>query len=122
ISHGERPTTCLSTLSAVSEYTTPIKCPRCSKKKPWEILHESLSAMEKGMHDASPHAALISWLYMPQPQRFSSGDSYSLGKWVYTIPTHTPKGVTLQFNFTSGVKRTAFGKLLVGGDYWLSMP
>jgi hypothetical protein len=122
ISHGERTTTCLSTISANSEYMHPIQCPRCSKKFPWQILYESLSAMEKGMHDASPNAVLISWLYMPQPQQFAPKDSYALGKWVYTIPAHTPKGVILQFNFTSGVKRTEFGKLLVGGDYWLSMP
>lgn len=122
ISHGERLTTCLSSLPATKEYTVPLQCSRCSKKEPWEILYESLSAMEKGMHEASPGAALISWLYMPQPQRFAPGDPYNLGKWVYTIPAHTPKGVILQFNFTSGVQRTEFGKLLVGGDYWLSMP
>ena len=28
----------------------------------------------------------------------------------------------LQFNFESGVSRTEFGKLLVGGDYWISNP
>jgi hypothetical protein len=30
--------------------------------------------------------------------------------------------VILQFNFESGVTRTEFGKLLVGGDYWISNP
>jgi len=30
--------------------------------------------------------------------------------------------VILQFNFESGVSRTEFGKLLVGGDYWISNP
>jgi hypothetical protein len=120
ISHGERPTTCLSVLSSTE--TGHIDCPRCSDKAPYEILAASLSAMEKGMHDAAPDAELMSWLYMPQPQMFSTGDPYSLAEWVYGIPAHTPKGVILQFNFESGVKRIEFGKELVGGDYWISNP
>ena len=122
ITHGERGTTCLSSVSCTSEYEGQINCPRCSHKEPWEILHASLSAMEKGMHDAAPDAELISWLYMPQPQRFLTGDSYKLGEWVYDLPAHTPERVILQFNFESGVSRTEFGKLLVGGDYWISNP
>lgn len=122
ISYGERGTTCLSSLSSRSQYKGSIDCPRCAKKKPWEILYASLSAMEQGMHDAAPDAELISWLYIPQPQRFVSGDSYALGDWVYELPAHTPKGVILQFNFESGVSRNEFGKLLVGGDYWISNP
>jgi hypothetical protein len=122
ITHGERGTTCLSAVSDNEDYKDKIDCPRCSKKEPWEILHASLSAMEKGMHDAAPGAELISWLYMPQPQRFVTGDPYTLADWVYNIPAHTPKGVILQFNFESGVSRTEFGKLLVGGDYWISNP
>ncbi len=112
----------MSTVSAISDYRDKINCPRCSHKQPWEILYASLSAMEQGMHDAAPDAELISWLYMPQPQRFVTGDSYALGDWVYDLPAHTPKGVILQFNFESGVSRTEFDKLLVGGDYWISNP
>ena len=122
ITHGERGTTCLSAVTSTSDYKGLIDCPRCSHKKPWEILHASLSAMERGMHDASPEAELISWLYMPQPQRFVTGDTYALADWTYELPAHTPKGVILQFNFESGVSRTEFGKLLVGGDYWISNP
>jgi hypothetical protein len=59
---------------------------------------------------------------MPQPQRFMTGDSFSLADWVYELPAHTPDKVILQFNFESGVSRTEFGKLLVGGDYWISNP
>lgn len=117
ISHGERYTTCLSSLSATGE--GHINCPRCSKLPPWKILYNSLSAMEKGMHEASPNAELISWLYMPQPQSQSSTSTDTLASWVYDIPAHTPKGVVLQFNFTSGVEKTVFGKKLIGGDYWL---
>ena len=122
ITHGERGTTCLSAVSNTTDYKGKINCSRCSTKEPWEILNASLSAMEKGMHDAAPDAELISWLYMPHPQRFLTGDSYALADWVYKLPAHTPKGVILQFNFESGVSRTEFGKLLVGGDYWISNP
>ena len=123
ISHGEVETTCLSTVSNLSQYHKGmIDCPRCSQKEPWEILSASLSAMEQGMHDASPNAELISWLYMPDPYRFNTGDPYALGDWVYELPAHTPKGVILQFNFESGLTKTVFGKFLVGGDYWLSDP
>lgn len=117
ISHGERYTTCLSSLSATGEGR--ITCPRCSKIPPWQILYQSLSAMEKGMHDAAPDAELISWLYMPQPQSQSATSVDTLAGWVYELPAHTPKGVILQFNFTSGVEKEAFGKKLIGGDYWL---
>lgn len=120
ISHGERPTTCLSAISAVGRGR--IDCPRCSKLPPWKILSNALSAMEQGMHDAAPDAELISWLYMPQPQSQSSTSADTLASWVYDIPAHTPEGVILQFNFTSGVERTVFGKKLIGGDYWLSPP
>jgi len=123
ITYGERGTTCLSSVSSSSQYHVgQIDCPRCSHKEPWEILHASLSAMEQGMHDAAPDAELISWLYIPQPQRYVAGDSYALADWVYDLPAHTPKGVILQYNFESGVTRTEFGKLLVGGDYWISNP
>ena len=122
ITHGERGTTCLSAISALTDYKGKINCPRCSQKEPWEILYASLSAMEKGMHDAAPEAELISWLYMPQPQRFVTGDSYSLADWVYDLPAHTPKRVILQFNYESGVTLTQLGKELVGGDYWISVP
>ncbi len=117
ISHGERYTTCLSSLSATGQ--GHISCPRCSKMPPWEILYKSLSAMERGMHDAAPAAELISWLYMPQPQAQSPVSVDTLAGWVYELPAHTPPGVILQFNFTSGVEKSVFGKKLIGGDYWL---
>lgn len=122
ITHGERGTTCLSSVPATSPYEGKIDCPRCNDKKPWEILYASLTPMEKGMHDASPDAELISWLYMPQPQNWIGGSDYSLGSWVYDIPAHTPDNIVLQFNFESGVTKNVFDKLLVGGDYWISTP
>ncbi|MGI6571894.1 MAG: hypothetical protein ACOX19_00365 [Fermentimonas sp.] len=118
ISHGELYTSCLSALSAVGG--GQINCPTCSKIPPWKILHNSLSAMKRGMQEISPDAELISWLYMPQPQ--TQDMSHVLADWVYTIPAHTPEGVILQFNFESGVKKTVFGKELIGGDYWIATP
>lgn len=64
------------------------------------------------MHDADPEALLISWLYQPWPS--------DPPEWVYDIPAHTPKGVVLQFNFDTGVKKEEFGKVRVGGAYWQS--
>ena len=113
ISHGERITTCLSSISAGTPYEGRINCPRCSGKAPWEILHASLSVMQQGMQDAEPGAELISWHYM--------GGS-NLADWVYEIPKNTPKGVILQFQFETGVTKTQSGKKQVGGDYWLSTP
>jgi hypothetical protein len=113
ISYNERATTCLNVVEESSPYKGRINCPRCSKKAPWEILYASLSAMERGMHDAAPNAEMISWLYMGVG---------NLADWVYEIPAHTPKGVILQLQFETGVTKTVFGKKLIGGDYWLATP
>ena len=110
ISHGERITTCLSSLGATENGAVP--CPRCGSIPHWEILHRSLTAMRSGMHDASPSAEFISWLYMPQPA--------PLAEWVYELPRHTPEGVILQFNFESGGYKNQLGHPRCGGDYWLS--
>ncbi|MDD4144539.1 MAG: hypothetical protein PHN68_07880 [Prolixibacteraceae bacterium] len=118
ISHGELYTTCLSALPATGG--GHIDCPNCSKIPQWEILSNSLSAMKWGMEEVSPEAELISWLYMPQPQ--TQNMIHTLADWVYTIPAHTPEGVILQFNFESGVRKTVFGKELIGGDYWIAAP
>ena len=112
ISHGERATTCLSGMAATAN--EGVRCPVCSQKQPWEILHASLTPMERGMHDANPDAELISWLYMPQND--------PVGEWVFDIPQHTPEGVILQFNFETGVRSNMFGEERIGGDYWISNP
>jgi len=110
ISHGERATTCLSNVSPSA--AQKVDCPVCSGKKHWEIIHAALSSMEKGMRDAAPDAQLISWLYMPQPEK--------LADWVFEIPGHVPDNVILQSNFESGGTKEQLGKTRVGGDYWLS--
>lgn len=120
ISHGELYTTCLSALPATGG--GKITCPRCSRMPEWKILYHSLTAMKKGMEEISPDAELISWLYMPEPQAQSSNSANELADWVYEIPSHTPEGVILQFNFESGVEKEVYGKTLIGGDYWISAP
>lgn len=122
ITVGERQTTCVSAIHPFLDYNGQNVCPRCGDKKPWEILSTSLSAMQRGMKDASPNAELISWMYIPYPQRFYPGDNYKMNEWVYDIAANTPKGVVLQFNFETGVEKEVFGKRLMGGDYWLSEP
>jgi hypothetical protein len=110
ISYGECDTTCLSDIWPTED--RPIDCPVCSTKKYWEILHSSLSAMEKGMRDAAPEARLISWLYMPAPEKAVD--------WVYDLPNHVPENVILQVNFESGGVEDQLGKPCSAGDYWLS--
>ena len=110
ISYGECDTTCLSDVCP-TDYNT-VDCPVCSGKKPWEILHSSLSTMEKGMRAAAPEARLISWLYMPAPEKVAD--------WVYEFPGHTPENVILQVNFESGGIEEQLGKPRSAGDYWLS--
>lgn len=117
ITHGERPTTCLSRVSATG--VGEVTCPVCASKQPWEILYASLEAMEQGMHAVAPEAELISWLYMPQERGPFSDD---LAAWTYDIPRHTPPGVIVQANFETGVTREDFGRTIMGGDYWLSEP
>lgn len=112
ISHGERPTSCLSSVD--SRTNQAIACPRCSKLPHWRALHDTLSPMHAGMKAANPRADLISWLYMPTPG--------PCGQWVFDCASHMPPGVILQCNFESNVTIHQQGKPRVGGDYWLSTP
>ncbi|NMA21289.1 MAG: hypothetical protein GX927_11990, partial [Lentisphaerae bacterium] len=111
ISHGERATTCLSSIPATDE--GPVECPRCSKIPKWQIHHHSTGAMIKGIKAANPDAELISWLYQPQPVP-------ERGAWTYELARHLPEGVILQYNFESGACRKQLSRARLGGDYWLS--
>lgn len=107
LSYGEAPTTCLSEAKGTEGH---MDCPRCADKKPWETLNASLSAMERGIHDAAPDAKFISWLYVPD------GDS----ELVLDLVRHTPPGVVVQFNFESGGSKVQLDKARRASDYWLS--
>ena len=110
ISNGERDTTCLSALGVYGEH--PCDCPVCSRLKPQEILFNSVDAMNRGMKSASPEAQFISWIYHPHeaPESPLFAD----------ISSRVPAGVTLLFNFESGIAVEQQGKLRIGGDYWQS--
>jgi hypothetical protein len=112
ISHGERRTNCQSIVPSTSNERS--SCPVCAKKEPWENIYKTLEPMAKGMHDANPDTTFIAWFYMPQDN--------PLGDWVYELPKHCPKHVTMQFNFESGVTKDVFGRGRRGADYWISTP
>ena len=118
ISHGERPTTCLSRISPVpvGDYAGSSHksgCPRCDAIPPWQIHLNTITAMLAGMRRANPDAEIISWFYHPQvrPER---------SRWVYDVARHVPSGVTLAYNFESGALKEQLGRMRTGGDYWLS--
>lgn len=111
ISHGERLTTCLSSLNAIHDSRKNL----CGDPCPLgvdEILEKTLTPMEQGMHDAAPEAELISWLYMPYQQ--------SLDEWIYRLPRKLNDKIILAYNFESGVMKEQLGTNRCGGDYWLS--
>ena len=115
ISHGEVPTSCLSSIDA-NQNSRP-DCPACRKKENWETFHQTLAPMARGIRDANPEAELIAWLYIP-----GVWPNMDLADWLYEIPKHLPKNVVLQLNFESGVTKEVFGRGRTGGDYWLSTP
>ena len=125
ISHGEHPTTCLSTLSATGRengkdlpygyqsFGLTANCPRCSKLQPWQIHLNTMTSMLKGMRRVNPEAEIISWFYQSHvlPER---------SPWVYETARHVPEGMTFLYNFESGALKNQCGRMRTGGDYWLS--
>ncbi len=107
LSYGEAPTTCLSEAKGPEGR---MDCPRCADKKPWETLGASLSAMERGVHEAAPDAKVISWLYVPD----------GASDMVLDLVRNTPPRVTVQFNFESGGSKIQLDKARRASDYWLS--
>ena len=111
ISHGERPTTCLSKISAVDG--TGCACPRCAKLEPWQVHWNTASAVVKGMRAANPQAEFISWFYQPYVE-------HERADWVAEVARHLPEGVTMIYNFESGAIKEQLGRYRPGGDYGLS--
>ena len=110
ITHGERTTSCLSSVSAVVE--GDVNCPRCSKKEKGEILKTTHEQILRAMHEVNPDAQFISWMYMPQVT--------ATAKWKYAIPGKLPKDTILIFNFESAGQKEQLGKIRIGADYWQS--
>ena len=110
ISHGERMTSCLSTIKYNGDGHIP--CAKRCEKSIGQILARVLGPMQRGMRDANPDADLISWLYMPYVDQ--------VGNWITQMPSELNGDVALAFNFESGVTKSQLGKVRSGGDYWLS--
>ena len=112
ISHGERPTTCLSTVSPVDGKRSH-SCPRCDKLEPWQIHKNTSEAIVRGIRAAGSKAEYISWFYQPhvRPER---------APWVAEVARHVPEGVVMAYNFESGAIKDQLGRFRNGGDYWLS--
>ena len=112
ISHGERPTTCLSLVSPVTGERSR-SCPRCDKLEPWQIHRNTSEAIVRGIRAAGSDAEYISWFYQPhvRPERAS---------WVPEVARHVPEGVVMAYNFESGAIKDQLGRFRNGGDYWLS--
>lgn len=110
ISHGERMTTCLSKVDAVTGKWTG-DCPRCAQARPWQMHEATAAAIMRGIRAAGSDAGYVSWFYMPyvRPER---------ADWVAECAAHLPKGVTLACNFESGLVVEQLGRPRCGGDYW----
>ena len=89
-----------------------ISCPRCQDREPYDVLNDTLAAMERGMHAANPAAELVSW---PYGQYWSWGDEMTV-----VSAGRLPKGVILQHNFESSAIGAQCGRQIRIFDYWLS--
>lgn len=113
ITHGEFVTSCLSTVSALDDESA--QCPLCGRMPNWRIHWNTLSAIASGVRGAAPYAHVVSWLYQPKK-------SPVRGSWVFDCARHVPDGVTMMYNFESGLEISQCGIARQGGDYWLSQP
>ncbi|MBN1446259.1 MAG: hypothetical protein JW957_09190 [Candidatus Omnitrophica bacterium] len=118
INLGERPTHCYSNTGNFFNNN----CPRCSKRKPWEVFHDTISALENGMHSANPEAEMISWLYVPAITGKDIKETEKINKVIREIALHMPENILLQYNFESNGKAIQLGKERVLLDYWLAWP
>ncbi|MBR2837383.1 MAG: hypothetical protein IKE55_01225 [Kiritimatiellae bacterium] len=111
LSHGERPTTCLSLVDPL--FDAPSACERCRSLPPAEIHRLAAQSFINGMRRVNPKAEYLSWLYHPHVR-------YERGDWVADVPRRLPEGATVLYNFESGALKDQLGRYRAGGDYWLS--
>ncbi len=109
---GERATHCCS--GVYEPRVRPLRCPRCSKRAPRDVLHDTLAAMERGVHAADPAADFIAW---PYSQNLCWGEQLTRD-----AAAHVPPNVILMHNFDSAAKVRQLGKVRRADDYWLSVP
>ncbi len=114
----ERPTHCYSSTTLFLNNN----CPRCSKRKPWEVFADTTGALARGMQKANSDAEMISWLYVPYLYGKEEEDIEKTKKTIAGIAAHIPDNVVLQYNFESTGKALQLGKERVLLDYWLAWP
>lgn len=113
----ERPTHCCSNLVwNLGENT----CPRCAKREPWEVFHDTLSPLWRGMARANPDAELISWLYVPYIPDRNERRIRESEKMIEKVAAHFPENVTFQYNFESMGEQEQLGKTRFVRDYSLA--
>lgn len=118
INLGERPTHCYSGQESFFNNN----CPRCSKRKPWEVFNDTTSAIAAGMHRANPEAEMISWLYAPVIVGKDKASSARIEGAIREIAAHMPDDVIFQCNFESNGKAIQAGRERILLDYWLAWP
>jgi len=117
INLGERPTHCCSNL--VWNFG-PNTCPRCSKREPWQVFHDTLAPLWRGMHRANSEAELISWLYVPYLPDRKERSLRETEKMIQKVALKFPKNVTFQYNFESMGTIEQLGKRRYIRDYSLA--
>jgi len=110
ISLGERATSCLSYV--YGRKSGRRKCAdRCGLSNSG-VLDGVLSCIKQGIRDAGSSAEVLSWLYNPY--------AWQIPEWWFTLPEELDEDKILAFNFESGCSKAQNGRVLAGGDYWLS--
>lgn len=92
-----------------------LQCPRCSQHDPAQLLANQAQLMADAMHQASPDAEFIGWIYAPDQR-----DHSSLSDKLAHIADVWPQNCTLMYNFESGGQQTQLGKQRVIFDYSLA--
>ena len=110
---GERFSHCYSLyLPESGRSNRPCNCPRCKTRSPYDVLSDTLAALDRGMKTSAPEAELIAW---PYGQMFLWGPKATI-----EAASHMPPNVILQHNFETGGINHQAGKDRPLWDYWLS--
>ena len=107
ITHGEDITSCFSYKGE--------GCPRCEGLPCWRMHNDIVGPILRGARAGNPEARVISWFYQPEART-------GRPEWVRECAAHIPEGVSLMYNFESGLLAKQLDRWRVGGDYWLSQP
>jgi len=118
INLGELPTHCYSDLGSITNNS----CPRCSKRKPHEVLSELVSSFAKGMNKGNPDAVMISWLYVPVLWDCVGVSIDTQEQAIRKFAANIPENVVLLYNFESNGLVKQLGHSRIVEDYSLAWP